>query len=161
MATTQLHCEMITQAKPGTAHWLPGRGWRGALLDSLTTTRATFNGNNASAWKKDVLRVIGFDERMGYGGLDRELGARLINAGVRPKQIRHRAICVHLDHPRNYIDAAVVAHNRVIWSETRRHRHTWTRSGIQQEVECLRLETSNSSVPKTFIDLGSRFGHAA
>lgn len=164
----------IFSGRATSAAWLAGHGWRpslklflllgrgrrGALLDQLTTTRATFNGHNASAWKNDVVRVNGFDERMGYGGLDRELGERLINAGVRPRQIRHRAICVHLDHPRNYVDAAVVARNRVIRSETRRRRHTWTFSGIQR-AECLRFETSSSSAPETVIDLESHFRHAA
>ena len=72
----------------------------GTLLDWITPTRPTFNGHNASVWKRDALRVNGLDERMQYGGLDREFGERLVNAGVRGKQIRHRAGCVHLDHPR-------------------------------------------------------------
>src|SRR5262249_23461991 len=93
---------------------LLGRGRRGAWLDRLTTTRATFNGHNASAWKKDIIAVNGFDQRMGYGGLDRELGERLFNLGIRPKQIRHRAVCVHLDHPRDYVDPAVIAVNQRI-----------------------------------------------
>jgi glycosyltransferase involved in cell wall biosynthesis len=63
----------------------------GAALDRITTTRATWNGHNASGWKTDIVGVNGFDERMGYGGEDRELGERLVNFGVRPKQIRHRA----------------------------------------------------------------------
>jgi glycosyltransferase involved in cell wall biosynthesis len=36
-----------------------------ALLDRLTPTQATFNGHNSSAWKADILRVNGFDERLG------------------------------------------------------------------------------------------------
>ena len=48
----------------------------GRCLDRLLTTRATFNGHNASAWREDLIQVNGFDERMQYGGLDRELGER-------------------------------------------------------------------------------------
>ncbi len=87
------------------------------LLDALTPTRASFNGHNASAWKADLVRVNGFNEEMGYGGLDRELGERLENAGVRGKQIRHRAHVVHLDHPRSYRDEAVLRRNRAIRDE--------------------------------------------
>ncbi len=44
-----------------------------ALCCRFTTTPATFNGMCSSAWKQGVRRVNGFDERMRYGGLDREL----------------------------------------------------------------------------------------
>jgi glycosyltransferase involved in cell wall biosynthesis len=111
------------------------------VFDAITTTRPTLNGHNSSVWKQDVVRVNGFDERMGYGGLDRELGERLINAGVRPKQIRHRAVCVHLDHPRSYVDAAVVQHNRMIRAENCRNHSRWTPYGIYQGAELLRLTT--------------------
>ncbi len=107
----------------------------GALLDRVTTTQATWNGHNASAWKTDLEQVNGFDERMGWGGEDRELGERLVNAGVRGKQIRHRAICVHLDHRRGYVDQQVLRWNR-------RHRQivcteklNWTDYGLQKVVD--------------------------
>lgn len=107
----------------------PRLGW---LWDRLTTTRATWNGHNASGWKADVLAVNGFDERMAYGGEDRELGERLIFSGVRPIQIRHRAICVHLDHARGYVSDAAWARNRAIWNETLRTRSRWTEYGMQR-----------------------------
>ena len=105
----------------------------GDLLDLLTPTRATFNGGNSSAWKGDVLRVNGFDERMGHGGLDRELGERLANAGVRGKQIRHRAICVHLDHDRGYRSQEALDRNLAIRRETRCSHAVWTPYGIDRE----------------------------
>lgn len=88
-------------------------------LDRLTPTRATFNGGNASAWRSDILAVNGFDERMGHGGLDREFGARLANLGLRGRQVRHRAVVLHLDHARGYRDAGTVRRNRAIWDETK------------------------------------------
>jgi glycosyltransferase involved in cell wall biosynthesis len=104
----------------------------GAVLDRVTTTRATFNGQNTSVWKADVLRANGFDERLGYGGLDREFGERLVNAGVRPRQIRYRAVCLHVDHPRDYVDSMVIAKNQQIRAENRRNRSQWTPYGIDQ-----------------------------
>ena len=101
------------------------------LLDAITTTRATFNGCNSSAWKSDLLRVNGFNTRMGYGGLDRELGERLVNARVRPRQVRHRAVCVHLDHARSYANEVVLRNNRAIRAETRRQGSVWTPDGIE------------------------------
>ncbi len=111
---------------------LAGAGRLAAVADALLTTRATFNGHNASAWKADLLAVNGFDERMGYGGLDRELGERLVNHGVRGRQIRHRAVCVHLDHRRDYVDERVVARNQRIRRRTREARLARTAHGIWQ-----------------------------
>lgn len=105
----------------------PVGGW---LLDAITTARASWNGHSASAWKRDVLAVNGFDERMAYGGEDREFGERLENAGVRGRRIRHRAVTLHLDHPRGYVDAEGIESNRRLRAETRRCRRTWTEHGI-------------------------------
>jgi glycosyltransferase involved in cell wall biosynthesis len=107
-------------------------GWRERLLNALTPTPPRWAGNNASAWKADLLAVNGFDERMGYGGEDLELGERLVHAGIRGKQIRFSAICVHLDHDRGYVSAQVRAANEAIRADTRRDRATWTAFGIEQ-----------------------------
>ncbi len=74
-----------------------------AILNFGTTTRPTWNGNNSSGWRDDILAVNGFDERMKYGGLDRELGERLENAGVHGVHIRYSTVVLHLDHPRGYV----------------------------------------------------------
>ena len=92
---------------------------RAEWLDRLTTTRATWNGHNASAWKIDLLRVNGFDERMTYPVEDRELGERLRNAGIRPIQARHRAVCAHVDHDRPWLDPEAQAANERLRAETR------------------------------------------
>ncbi|MXW56593.1 MAG: glycosyltransferase [Gemmatimonadales bacterium] len=92
---------------------------RAVWFDRLTTTRATWNGHNASAWKTDLLRVNGFDERMTYPVEDRELGERLRNAGVRPLQARHRAVCAHVEHDRPWLDPDAQATNERLRAETR------------------------------------------
>lgn len=74
---------------PRLAHW----------LDCLSPRQA-FVGNLSGAWRSDLLRVRGFDEAMGYGGEDTNLGVRLINAGVCGFRARHALVCLHLDHPR-------------------------------------------------------------
>jgi hypothetical protein len=40
---------------------------------------------------------------MQYGGEDRELGERMMHLGIKGKQIRYSAVCIHLDHPRAYV----------------------------------------------------------
>lgn len=109
---------------------LVARGAAAALLDAVVPTRASWNGHNASAWKRDVVAANGFDERMGYGGEDRELGERLANAGIRGKRIRHRAICLHLDHPRAYRCEAAIRGNLEIRERTRLQRSVRTPHGI-------------------------------
>jgi glycosyltransferase involved in cell wall biosynthesis len=104
----------------------------GAWADFLTPTQATFNGHNASVWREDALRVNGFDERLVYGGLDREFGERLHHAGVRFRQVRHQAVCFHLEHARPYVNAAGWQQNRAIREATRRSKRAWTQHGIEQ-----------------------------
>jgi len=70
---------------------------RDGLLNFLTPTKATWNGANSSAFKDDIVAVNGFDERMQYGGLDVEMGERMINKGIKSIQMRYSTICIHLD----------------------------------------------------------------
>jgi glycosyltransferase involved in cell wall biosynthesis len=109
---------------------LSARGTGAAILEMLTPTKATWNGHNSSGWKTDIVAANGFDERMEYGGEDRELGERMMNAGVKPLQIRYSAVCVHLDHARAYRNDAALARNMAIRQYTARTRATRTEFGI-------------------------------
>jgi len=104
----------------------------GAILDALTITRATWNGHSSSTWKKHVIATNGFDERMQYGGQDREFGERLVNMGIKPRQVRYRCSCVHLDHGRGYARPESIAKNRAIRKHTSDHRITRTDYGIEK-----------------------------
>lgn len=105
----------------------------GTVLDKLSTTRASWNGHNASTWKKHAIETNGFDERMQYGGQDREFGERLENMGIRGKRIRFRAACVHLDHPRGYAKPESIAKNKAIRAETRCKKVKRTPFGITKD----------------------------
>ena len=100
------------------------------VLNSLSPTRATFNGNNSSAWRSDVVAVNGFDERMVYGGLDRDLGERLERIGVTARSIRYLATVIHLDHPRSYRSEAGIASNLRIRRENAVQGRSWTPHGL-------------------------------
>lgn len=110
---------------------LTSTGTKEWLLNNFTTTKATWDGMNASGFRKDILAVNGFDERMTYGGEDRELGERLMNRGIKPIQIRYSAICVHLDHDRSYANNEDELLNSTIRKDTRKKRKTWTDYGIK------------------------------
>jgi hypothetical protein len=103
-----------------------------AVLDRVTSTRPTFNGHNASVWRADAVAVNGFEESMAYGGLDREFGERLENAGVRGAQVRYRTAVVHLDHARGYRNEAALARNRAIRDEVAATRRTRALLGLDR-----------------------------
>lgn len=105
----------------------------GTVLDIVTPTTPSFNNCNSSAFKEDLIAINGYDERMKYGGPDREIGERLENFGVMGKQIRHKAICLHLDHSRGYKTPESLAANLAIRKEVRDKKIKWTPYGIKKE----------------------------
>lgn len=109
---------------------LVSRGLQQRLLNALTPTKATWNGHGSSGWKRDIVAVNGYNEAMQYGGQDRELGERLVNLGIKGKQIRYSAVCIHLDHKRGYATPESISKNRKIREQTRGQRKIWTRYGI-------------------------------
>lgn len=126
--------------------WLRAHGWRpgrralrmvrspllAGALDRVTPTAPLFAGNNASVWREAMFEANGFDMEMGYGGLDRAVGYRLVNLGMRGVQVRHRAVCMHLHHQRPYKDAEVMRRNREILEAIRRTGQTRARRGIAE-----------------------------
>ena len=116
---------------------LTARGCTEKLLNRLTPTKATWNGHNSSGWKKDILNVNGFDERMQYGGEDRELGERMLNLGIRSKQLRYSAVCVHLDHTRGYVKQEMIEKNNIIRKKVRQTKSVYTLHGIKKNrINC-------------------------
>lgn len=123
--------------------WLKGMGMKSSktaklsatglwakFLNFITPTKATWNGHNASGWKSDLVAINGFNQEMQYGGQDRELGERLFNKGLKSKQIRYSAVCVHLDHARGYVNEATWKKNYAIRANTRKNKVIKTPVGI-------------------------------
>lgn len=108
-------------------------GFKAKFLDIISPTTPSFNNCNSSGYKEDMIAINGYDERMKYGGPDREFGERLENYGVIGKQIRHKAIVLHLDHARGYKTPESLAANLAIRKEVRRNKIKWTPFGIKKE----------------------------
>jgi glycosyltransferase involved in cell wall biosynthesis len=138
--------EDVRDGRPFDPRWLDRRGvertkarllltasslW-GSVLNSISTTRPTWNGHNSSGWRSDLVAVNGFNEAMGYGGQDRELGYRLANSGVRPRQIRFSTVCVHLEHQQGWRTEQAVAASKAIIDETLASGRTWIEHGISE-----------------------------
>jgi glycosyltransferase involved in cell wall biosynthesis len=100
------------------------------VADKLTSTKPTWNGCNASTWKKDIIEINGHNDTMQYGGEDREMGERLINLGHQSKQLRHRAVLIHLDHSRSYVNQEALDYNMSVREETIQTKRTWSKEGI-------------------------------
>lgn len=81
------------------------------LMNWVTPTKTSWNGHNSSGYKADIIAINGFNEVLSYGGEDRELGERLYNFGLKSKQIRYSAVCLHLHHERNYVDLEKIKFN--------------------------------------------------
>ncbi len=142
--SSSIEKEHIISGRSFDAEWLKTHGLRGrsqlaklkahgawkTMFNTLTTTRATWNNCNSAGWKSDLVKVNGFDERMQYGGADRELGERLLRLGLRSIQARYSIIVLHLDHPRGYAKPELISWNKRLRRANARTRTTWTEHGL-------------------------------
>lgn len=112
---------------------LTAKGLKSWFLNTFTTTKATFDGMNVSGLKQDIIKVNGFDERMQYGGEDREIGERLMNTGIKFKQVRYSAVCLHLYHERPYRNEEAIQVNKEIRRQTKKNKSKITNSGIYKK----------------------------
>lgn len=147
--SAQIDVDDIRSGRAFDPSWLRSHGYRGfskslrvaappglaPVLDVLTPTKSSWNGHNASGWKSDILAVNGFDERMQYGGEDREMGERLTNMGIRGRGVRHQAIVLHLDHKRGYATPEMIRKNLSIRTHTRTSGLVWCPYGIQKRTQ--------------------------
>jgi len=84
---------------------------------------------NQGFWRNDLLAVNGFDEALtGWGSEDKELCARLENAGKRRQTLLFAAVAWHLEHPPASRSRAQV--NRALWRDSVRLRRKRCEAGI-------------------------------
>ncbi len=84
---------------------------------------------NQGFWRDDLVAVNGFDEAMtGWGSEDKELCARLENAGIHRQTLLFAAVAWHLGHPPAARASAEA--NRARWQDSVRLRRTRCEAGI-------------------------------
>lgn len=103
------------------------------ILNALAPGKADWNHHNVSCWKKDLMEVNGFDERMKHGGEEDELYARLLNNDIHGIKVHFNAICLHLNHPKVLAHPKELAYNSYIYKATRQNNTIWTYYGIHKE----------------------------
>jgi glycosyltransferase involved in cell wall biosynthesis len=102
-----------------------------ALLRRAANGITAIKSCNQGFWRLDLVAVNGFDEDMrGWGSEDKELCARLENAGIRRQTLLFAAVAFHLDHPPASRSSA--AGNRALWRETVRSGRTRCEAGIDR-----------------------------
>jgi glycosyltransferase involved in cell wall biosynthesis len=113
--------------------------------DPLTRTR----GAHMAFWRDDVVRVNGYDEDIeGWGREDSELAARLMNAGIRRRNLKFSAVAWHLHHavrPDNN-----VARNHELFERTVREGRLQCERGIDRYLNVIpsgRGRNTGSSTP--------------
>ena len=123
---------------------------------------------NQAFWRADLVRANGFDEDFaGWGAEDKELCARLTNAGIRRQTLVFAAIAWHLAHrPASRAGARA---NRERWQETVRSGRTRCTRGIDQHLKRLsqsafsrlagpRPDCYNANCPSSFATIPSSPG---
>jgi glycosyltransferase involved in cell wall biosynthesis len=106
-------------------------------LASITRTLANgviaVKSCNLSAWREDLVRVNGFNEAfVGWGPEDKDLCARLENAGVRRQTLLFGGIALHLHHAP--ASRAALPANLVLLADTRRARRVRCDLGLDAHV---------------------------
>jgi glycosyltransferase involved in cell wall biosynthesis len=84
---------------------------------------------NLGLWRDDLVRVNGFNEAfVGWGPEDKELCARLDNAGVRRQTLMFGGVALHLHHAP--VSRAAVPANLALLADTRHARRVRCEAGL-------------------------------
>ena len=103
------------------------------MVRRIGNTFVSIKSCNQGFWRRDLLRVNGFNEAFeGWGPEDKELCVRLDFAGVRRQTLLFGGIAVHLHHPP--AARARVAANVAILEATRRERKIRCERGLDSHL---------------------------
>ena len=98
-------------------------------LRSVANSFIAIKGCNQAFWRDDLVRVNGFNEAIeGWGPEDKELAARLLNAGVQRQTLLFGGIACHLHHPPT--SRAALPANLAVLETTRRSAQVRCERGL-------------------------------
>ncbi len=115
-------------------NWLSSRRipWLHYFIKGSITHKGA-RGGLMGVYKKDYIKVNGFDESFtGWGREDSDLFVRLLNSGVKRKNIKFAAITYHLWHP--IISRAKLSQNDSLLEKSINERRTFCEKGINQYI---------------------------
>jgi glycosyltransferase involved in cell wall biosynthesis len=103
--------------------------WLASLARTLANGVIAIKSCNLAAWRSDLVRVNGFNEAfVGWGPEDKELCARLDNAGVRRQTLLFGGIACHLHHAPASREALPA--NLALLADTRHERRVRCELGL-------------------------------
>jgi hypothetical protein len=103
------------------------------LTRRLANHLIAIKGCNQAFWRDDLVRVNGFNEDIrGWGPEDKELCARLVNAGIERQSLLFGGVAVHLHHPP--ASRAALPANLAVLETTLRERRTWCEHGLDAHL---------------------------
>lgn len=104
-----------------------------AVLYRMLAPSRTPRSCNMALWRKDALRVNGYDESFeGWGYEDTELGLRLENSGIRQRLMKFSGIVFHLYHDKASRESCPANEQR--YMESIREHRTWSPAGIDRHL---------------------------
>jgi len=88
-------------------------------------------GCNMSFWKKDFIKINGFNESLvGWGVDDSEMIQRLINIGIQGKRLKFKGIVYHIYHKEQ--DKSKVQYNEQIEEKAKKEKIIFIEDGINK-----------------------------
>jgi len=113
-------------------------GLRSVVLAKLFSFKSTrlkgVKTCNFAFWKKDAIRINGFNEEfVGWGREDSEFTARLLNLGVIRQNVKFYALGYHLFHPMNKRDRLAI--NDCILRKTIMQKKVWCEKGLHRHLD--------------------------
>lgn len=113
--------------------------WLARRVGRLANGWLAVKGCNQAFWRADLVRVNGWDEALrGWGPEDKELAARLRNAGVERRSLAFGALAWHLHHPP--ADRSQAEHGRQRLARTVAGRRSWCELGLDAHLAAARAE---------------------
>jgi glycosyltransferase involved in cell wall biosynthesis len=104
--------------------------------DNMQKVIRRIRGCNMSFWKKDLLKVNGYDQDIiGWGREDSEISARLINYGLKQLKLKFSGIQYHIYHQTQAKDSLNT--NNSILEKTIKNKRIFTLNGINKEEKNL------------------------
>jgi len=100
------------------------------MLSKEKNNHIGVRGCNMAFWKQDVLRINGFNEAFqGWGREDSEFVVRLLNSGIKRKNVKCTAVAYHLYHPEN-TESEKLQKNDVLLEQAIESKSVWCDLGI-------------------------------
>ncbi len=101
------------------------------IFSKYTTSLRGIKTCNFALFREDFFRVNGFDNRfIGWGREDSEFAVRLLNSGIKRKNIKFLAIAYHLWHQENSRES--LSQNDERLEKAIKEKLTWTEDGIDK-----------------------------